>query len=327
MKILPVDVFLSSRTDELDDLLVVVNSFERRCFAFLQKISQQHIPYKAKAVACVIYSDRGDLPIRQRAESNLKTLIRLAESASLYKKIYPIHLEPYDVLLPIRSFKNLFSSIPNKSSVVVDISTLPKIHLIYLIDEAVRSKRLSRLRLVYTRARYGKYDALSWGAEEPIILPSFGKPRFSETGKTRLLLFCGLEPERSYCVWRRFGQDRCIRLFIDAGEEDFDRPTSRAIRYNNFDERESPIILPAFRPAEVLAKIKDIYEDCVSTGDHLFIAPFATKWEAYAVWKFFSQSEQQLDASIVYCAPGRLNATGYTVDEWGDLVYSEVGLV
>ena len=320
MIVLPMDIFLSGVEGKPDDLVILANSFEKRCIAFASKLERQPQRYKAQSVTLLTYSDRGDRLVRQKCNANFRSIERVGKDLSLTGNVYQLYLEPYEVLPAIRNFRNLFSSIANQSSVVVDISTIPKIHLIYLIDEAFNSNRVSILRLVYTRARYGKYDALSWGAEEPVILPKFGKPRFSEPGKSCLVLFCGLEPERSYSIWRRFGQDRCIRFFIDSGEDDFDRPTSRAIRFSNFDEREPPIILPAFRPEEVLLKIWSVYQECKQNGEHLFIAPLTTKWEACAVWEFFHELGNDADASIVYCAPGRFNASGYTVDEFGDLL-------
>jgi len=49
-------------------------------------------------------------------------------------------------------------------------------------------------------------------------------------------------------------------------------------------------------------------------------------WEACAVWQFFRSHERKLDASIVYSAPGTYNAAGYTVDEWGDLLFADIRL-
>ncbi len=327
MKVLPIDIFLSSYEEKNDDLLILVNSFEKRCYAFANRLVQQTQKYKAISVAIIMYSDRGDRLVKQKCNVNQKVLEHCAKNISINGNIYSIYLEPYEIFSTIRVFRDLFSSIPKDSSVVVDISTMPKMHLIYFIDEAYNSNRVTTLRLVYTRARYGKYDALSWGAEDPLILPKFGNPNFSEPGKSCLLLFCGLEPERSYSIWRRFGQDRCIMCFIDSGEDDFDRPTLRAIRYNNFDERERPIIISAFQPEKVYSKILSIYNECKQNKDHLFIAPLTTKWEAYAIWKFFKDLGTEINASIVYCPPGRFNSSGYTVDEFGDILFSQIDII
>lgn len=324
MRILHTEYCLPIQTNKDDDLLILANSFEKRCLSFAQKTAMQKTPFKAKSVILFTYSDRGDSFVKQKCKINYKDLLTYAKIIST-SDVTVLSFEPYEIWSTIKMYKNIFASIPNDSSVTIDISTIPKIHLFYLLEEAHNSKRVNKLRLAYTRARYGKYDALSWGAEEPFALPLFGQPRLSNQDKSHLVLFCGLEPERSYSVWRHYGQDRCTKIFIDSGEDDFDRPTSRAMRYNNFDERETPLILPAFDNTDkIINQINAIYCQCKLKNEYLFISPFTTKWEACAIWEFFHRHSNRVEASIIYCAPGRFNTSGYTVDETGDLLFAEM---
>lgn len=323
MKVYPINIFLPLGRSKQDDLLIIANSFEERCSAFVEKLVEQDNNYRPNSTIIFFYSDRNDNSVKQRATKNLDKIKHFATILS-GNNVNIIYSHPYDIFNIIDSFKNIFSTLPYDSSIVIDISTIPKINLFYLLNEAVLSTRISNVRLVYTRPRYGKYDALSWGAEEPFILPYFGKPKLYKELKSCLLLFCGLEPDRSYSIWKRFGKDRCIKVFIDTGDNYSDRITNRAIRLHNFEQREEYRVVPAFQPDIVKSFLNDIYKEVKSQGFYLYIAPLTTKWEAIAVWDFFKDNKNNIMANIVYCSPGRFNTTGYSIDYWKDILYSKI---
>jgi len=261
--------------------------------------------------------------VRHRAGVNLARLLK--QSKRITDTVEVLDLEPYEMLSTLLTLETLSASLSKEAAVLVDISTLTKPHVVYVLEAMLKGKRATQLRVAYTRARYGRYDALSWGAEEPIVLPRFGKPRaFSDMG-SRLAVFCGLEPERCYSVWRRFGQDESQRYFIDSGEEDVDRCADRAIKFNSYGQ-EQPKVLRAFAPDEVVAELMTSYRECRLLGKHFYVSPLTTKWEALAVWEFFRLAGQDAEASIVYAAPGRYNTASYTLEHWGATLVADIDM-
>jgi len=306
--------FRPSGSKDRDDLLVVSSSFERRCVGFCEFLASSASDYRAKSAICIRYSDRGDALIRSRA-------IRLgAELGALVDRIAESkldeHMEPYAIIEPIEVFRQHLDCLVPGASVVVDLSTITKLHCLYLVDAGLKSHRVAEMRVVYTRARYGRHDTLSWGAEEPVLLPGFGRPRqFDE--RSHLVMFCGLEPDRSYSVWRRFGQEGCTAVYVDSGDEDIDRCAFRARRLHTFATTATVETLPAFRPLEVADFLRAKYDGLRNEGRYMYIAPMTTKWEVVALPLFFARLPVDAAAGIVYASPGRLNASGHTRDELG----------
>lgn len=315
MRVAPASTFLPAAEAGADTLYLASSSFERRCLQFASLLTRSAPNYRADGVELLRYSDRGDVAVRARVQRYYPKLRRLLE------RIGPVNeqsVEPYAILEAGELFDEMFCALPRGSSVVMDVSTLTKLHVFYAIDSAFRSTRVSTMRVVYSRASYGRYDTLSWGAEEPIILPKFGVARRQPLSKERLLIFCGLEPDRNYSIWRRFGQHGCTMVFVDGGDNDFDRCADRAETLNNFDSKALRMRIPAFSPDIALKIMEDEYERCRADDEYLYIAPMTTKWEILATWEFFRGTSDPRCAAIVYSSPGRLNSRGHTRDEEGE---------
>lgn len=308
-----------------DALFIACNSFERRCLAIATDLARSGRPYRARDVVIIVYGDRGDSKLRQKADAHLGELLQFTRGLAEGHAPERVDLEPYDLIGARTAFDSMFRSLGPNAHVLCDISTFTKPHLLFLLESAERSGRVASLRLAYTRARYGRYDALSWGAEEPTVLPVFGNPRSLDDAGSRLILFCGLEPERCYSVWRRFGQESMTQWFIDSGAEDLDRCAERAIRYNaSYAKDAHPRVLNAFDIDAVVQALEDEYAACRVSRRHLFIAPMTTKWEAIATWEFFRRKGMDADSSIVYASPGRFNVSGRTRETWGDILVADV---
>lgn len=304
-----------------DALFICASSFERRCVGVIERLRGQVPSYGAERVLLLRYSDRGDSRIKARVrdyEPFLREgLSRIGKGGLVEEEA----LEPFETMVPYGVFYNTFSVLSAGSAVVIDVSTIPKMHVLLLLHAAKRCGKISSLRLLYTRARYGRFDTLSWGAEEPMVLPYFGQPRLAAT-ESSLVLFCGLEPERSYSVWRRFGKAKSFFVYIDSGAGDLDRCAERAKRLHAFDPRGEEVILPAFDPSRVSAWLDDLHKESIAEDRYLYVAPLASKWEVAAVWRFFET--RTVAGSIVYASPGRLNASGHTLDDLGEVLLSEV---
>jgi hypothetical protein len=324
MDVAVAQTFRASGRRRADALLIASTSFERRCLGFATFLAEKAPSYKAEAVLLISYSDRSDRLIRARVQRFSPSLGELLKNVSEGRRVERQQLEPYEIVPAFELFQQVFSSIGRGSSVVVDISTITKVHLLYILEAARLSGRVGELRLVYTRARYGRYDTLSWGAEEPVVLPSFGAPRLEGKGGESLVLFCGLEPDRCYSVWRRYGQDSTTTVFVDGGDEDYDRCADRAERLNSFDAQATRFRVPAFQPDQVLRVLRTSYEEAVKRGRYLYISPLTTKWEILAVWLFFREIGPDALAAVLYSAPGRLNASGHTRDELGECLVTKV---
>lgn len=303
-----------------DTLLIASTSFERRCLGFASFLAEKAPAYRADNVLLLSYSERGDRVVRSRVQRFAPSLSKLLVNVCVTNRLDKQELEPYEIVSAFEIFQQIFSSISRGASVVIDISTITKVHLLYLLEAARLSGRVEELRLVYTRARYGRYDTLSWGAEEPVVLPSFGAPRLERAGGESLVLFCGLEPERCYSVWRRYGQSTTTQVFVDAGDEDYDKCADRAERLNAFDAQATRKRVLAFSPNEVVNMLRNAYEEALSRQQHLYVCPLTTKWEILAVWLFFREVGANARAGVLYAAPGRLNAAGHTRDELGDVL-------
>jgi len=308
---------------DADSLLIVSSSFERRCLGFCSHLRKNAPHYRADQVLLLSYDDRGDATVRARVARFAPQLRTLVQTIATGNKIEQHTMDPYAILDAREYFGGVFASLPVNSSVVVDVSTISKLHLLYILDAAANSARIGRLKLAYTRARYGRYDTLSWGAEEPLVLPGFGRPRAPHQDE-HLLLFCGLEPDRCYSIWRRFGQNACTRIFIDSGKDDLDRCAERAKRLNAYDPRTTTDELPAFDPDGALRLIESKYLEATSRGEYLYVAPMTTKWEVLAVWQFMRSKKLDANAGIVYAVPGRLNAAGHTWDDLGECLVADV---
>ena len=303
-----------------DTLLITSSSFERRCLGFCSYLQEEAPKYRSETVLLLGYDDRGDSTIRRRVARHADELRALAKRIAIGGGVTSQTLDPYNIRETYSFFAEMFGCLPKASSVVVDISTLTKISLLYLLKAAKESGRVGKLRLVYTRANYGRRDMLSWGAEEPIILPGFGRPRHPNQKDIRLVLFCGLEPDRSYSIWRRFGQGSCATIYVGGDATDVDQCAKRAERAHNFIERAEVVRIGAFDPDGVVRLLADEVERSGNRGGHVFVAPMTTKWEIVGVWRYFDGVGDSVSACVLYAAPGRLNASGRTLDEFGDCV-------
>lgn len=327
MKIRPITAFFPEGKRAADNLLITSSSFEKRCLGFVSYLRKNAPEYRADAVLLIRYSERGDAAIAARARRWSGELVSLLQSVSNDGHVEHQFLDPYALIEAWQFFSAVFREIPNGSSVVVDISTMTKLHVMYLLEAARKSPRVDSLRLVYTRAQYGRYDTLSWGAEDPVVVPAFGRPRRTDRQSERLILFCGLEPDRCYSIWRRFGQSNTIKVFIDSGDQDIDRCADRAMRLNYYGAKATVVTQPAFRPDLITQFLHAQYKAALSAGDYLYIAPMTTKWEIIAVCDFFAEiGIDEADAAILYSAPGRLNASGHTRDELGECLFAPLRL-
>jgi hypothetical protein len=320
MPIVPASVVLPVGNRQQDTLLILSTSFEARCLGFASHLRERAPRYTPESVLVVHYDERGDVAIRARTTRFAPQLMVLARRIG--QRVLEDTIDPFGVVDASHSFRDLFAGLPESSSVVIDVSTLSKLHVLLLLNAARRSERVQSLRLAYTRARYGRYDTLSWGAYEPIIVPGFGRPSSNPDASTRLLLFCGLEPDRAYSIWRRFGGET-IRVFVDGGANDPDRCAERAERFAGFEHGTGRIVCEAFAPDRVLELIQTQYREAEARSQYLLIAPLTTKWEVLATWAFFQLPETPR-AAVVYAAPGRLNATGHTLDHMGDCFVATV---
>jgi hypothetical protein len=321
---LPASPFLPRyRGREADSLLIAASSFERRCLGFVSFLAQQEASYRAEQVVLLNYDDRGDALVRQRVARHRPELEQGLRRIASTNVIGQQSVGPYAVYDAIDTFGDLFRSVGQDASVVVDVSTMPKLHMLYLLRAAANSTRISSLRLVYTRARYGRFDTLSRGAEEPLILPYFGQAPDGEARPIHLVLFCGLEPGRSYVTWRRLGQHCTTKVFIDSGPDDTDRCASRAMQLHDFAPSARQVVLGAFDVEATVQFLEEVYEQCQERKEYMYIAPFTTKWELLSVWEFFNRCKER-QAGIAYAAPGRLNASGHTLDRLGEVVVAEV---
>lgn len=324
MIVRPIERLLPAYGRSADSLLVVTTSFERRCLGFVERALAQVPPYRVDRTLLISYSDRGDRSVKDGVKRFARTLKSYAERLTVKQKVDSRFLEPFEISEAYEIFLDCFRSIDHDSSVVVDVSTMTKLHVFYLLEAAWASKRVALLRFVYTRARYGRYDTLSWGAEEPIILPMFGAPRLARHKQEHLVLICGLEPDRAYSIWRRFGQARCTQVYVDSGADDPDRCAYRAVHMNSFDPIAERKFVNAFAPSEFANMLQQLYVESKSREEYLYVAPLATKWEIVATWHFFRKLEQEPDAGILYCAPGRLNVAGHTLEELGECISADV---
>jgi hypothetical protein len=319
-----VSTFLPFKKRKADTLLLLCSSFEQRCLGFASHLMSRAAGYRAETVLVLTYDDREDSSVRARVGRFLPDLRKLAASLSVSGRPETQNIAPFGLIEGAEFFERLFATLPQEASVVVDISTMTRLHLLYMLEAAAQSARIASLRLAYTRARYGRYDTLSWGGEEPVILPGFGRPRRGEKERSRLLLFCGLEPDRCYSIWRRFGQEMCSKVLIDSGEEDLDRCSERAERLNSYSSESEVVRLPAFQPDAVASYIESEYRNASDANIYLYLAPMTTKWEVIAVWEFFRRAKATPGAAVVYSAPGRLNASGHTRDEPGECLVATV---
>jgi hypothetical protein len=306
-----------------DSLLIVCSSFERRCLGFLRFLEVSARDYRAENVVCVQYGDLGDRQVRERIARFLPEVLSMARRVAGGRPVFEERLGAFDTVEPLGVFRALFASLASGATVTIDISTFPRLHLLYLLEAAMECGRVASLRVVYTRARYGRYDTLSWGSEEPIIVPRLGAAKRDEQARDRLLLFCGLEPDRNYSIWKRFGQNACTAVFVDSGAEDIDRCIDRAMRFNGFVAAQARTIR-AFQPEAATDLIEEEYRSATKDGEYLYIAPMTTKWEVLASWAFFRRCGWDVQAGVVYSRPGRLNATGHTLDGLGECLIGQV---
>lgn len=324
MQIGPLSTFLPNSEKEHDTLVILSSSFEQRCLGFANFLRRQASAYRTDGVLMLRFDDRGDALVRGRMNRLLPELRSLAKRIAADGRVDEHAMDPFSIVEAAEFYRGLFANMRRGASVVVDISTISKLHVLYILQMAKLSSRVSQLRLVYTRARYGRYDTLSWGAEEPIVVPGFGQPPKALQHLDRLILFCGLEPDRCYSIWRRFGQSACLKVFIDAGEQDPDRCAERSERLNAFGPSDRRIMLPAFEPGKVETLLTQEYEEAKSGNEYLYIAPMTTKWEIVAAWRFMDRLGPEGQAGLVYVVPGRLNASGHTRDDLGECLVATV---
>ena len=309
-----------------DDLLVVSESFEARCVGLSDRLMSAGAGYVASRLAVIRYGDKGNRRVRERVRRHAAALRHATQALCPEDARTDYELDGHAVLTANKVFSDLLKSVADGGSVTVDISTLTKLHVLYLTRAALREvPRLKRVIFAYTRARYNSRDSLTEGAAEPIVAPLFGSPRLGD-GRSFLVLFAGLEPQRSFSVWRYYGQEGGLCVFVDSGPTDIDRCASRAKRMHRFLASEAAwadTTIPAFSPTSVVELLSATLAQCDAMGQHMFVAPLTTKWESAGVAEFFVR-HPEAEGSVVYAAPGVYDVDAHHAQFRGDVMVSLV---
>jgi hypothetical protein len=307
------------------EILITSSSFETRCLGVISMLSSELSRYSADHAVIVNYTDEGDADVGRRAEELGDALRYRVAAVTHGHEVEEITLEPHAMLPAASRFTELLDAAPVGSTITIDITTLTKPHVMFLAAAAYRHEHVAQMRLLYTRAaRYGRGEALSWGAQEPLVLPLFGQPMIPGRSSS-LLLFCGLEPNRSYAVWKQYSSAKAGWLAFVSPSGDSDGVLSRAQSWHEFVRRGGwrEIVLPAFSPHLTREFVQSVVLECEQRHEHLFICPLTTKWEALAVAMCFGENPD-MDASVVYAAPGRYNARAYSGRGWGAVLESSL---
>jgi hypothetical protein len=185
------------------------------------------------------------------------------------------------------------------------------------------------VRLLYTRTSYALREPMSWGAKEPVILPGFGEaPILAGFGEapqsqadTAMVMFCGLEANRSYAAFKRYASTRGWLVYVRPDGGDLDGIVRRAESYHRFAEDAGwkRLEVATAAPGEVADLLSGVMEQCNRIGAHLLISPLTTKWEVLGTWLFFGRNPT-CEASVIYTPPGRYNCDAYRRRPWGGVL-------
>ena len=142
IRVTPVESFFPSPDRETDTLLVWSTSFEQRCLGFPQFLARSAPTYRADSVVVIDYDDRGDPAVRSRVPRFAPAVRRLGATFAADRRLHQETLDPYGVLDGVDYFHTLFNALPEQSSVVVDVSTLSKLHVLLLIEQRVGGSQM-----------------------------------------------------------------------------------------------------------------------------------------------------------------------------------------
>lgn len=308
----PTEISYLVGSDHVHHALVVSASFEPRCAGATTLLRRPMSDYEPSYVALIEYGFEGDRSVERSSRLNGQVLLRELESLGGVGSLARLRLEPHETANASASFAAWMNLLPPGTCLTVDITTLTKLHVMLLLEEASRHEHVNQVVLLYTRGSYGRYDPLSWGAKEAYVVPGFGRAKDPD-GTAALLLFCGLEPNRSYSIVKEFSAVRRGELvFVSPGSESLDDVVQRSRKWHRFafTRGYSERTIPALSPSAGLELLRAASSE-LAPNEHLLIAPLTTKWEAVATWLFFTEHPAS-NASVVYAAPGRYNVDAYT---------------
>jgi hypothetical protein len=215
-----------------DDLFLCCTSFEERCVAASQRLSEI---YQAR-LSCIFRfmpSDTDEDGFDEARDRNAAKLANLLKGKTLEVEPATIICDKLNVEDGVSQLSRILDAhFPGGCQLVtIDMSSFTKVYFWKLMLFLVERYSAKRVRVLYTRSRSIPSDALTAGAHPPIRLPRFSG-KFSPARRTLLLGFVGFEPQRAILVYEEFEPDRA-ELFVSYNPQ---RPEyfERALKVNEY---------------------------------------------------------------------------------------------
>ena len=209
--------YLRSSSGEMDDLLIIANSFEPRCLFAVSTARSSGYLARRSLIINFESSNLAHAKIKARHLSLIRTSLG---GVSRINSIYELETRKYDAIAFAGDVCRYLSGIGAVKRVLVDISTFTKCTLATLLSILFRMFPLVNVRCVWTPGVYGDSLEITRGIKETFAVPGFGGVGWRECRV--LVLFLGQELSRAYALWRAVDPD-VVYMIASESEYEYDQ--------------------------------------------------------------------------------------------------------
>lgn len=282
---------------EVDDVLVVAASWERRCLGLVERLGN----YRARKVLLVIYDGTSALK-----EEHIKLLRERLPAIGPVAEIPTLHANPLESVR--ETVERIRKESPNRPPrIAIDVSTLTRKHLLQLLQGLDRARQLTRCRLFHTEPL--DYDTrddepMAEGISEVKAIETFSGDNVPSRDSV-LILFLGYEGRRSQALWEHLEPNILLAVIPDPPyRPEWSGRTENQNRYLlSCISKERVYRCDSLDPDSSL----ELLEALVSEYDHkkyrFQVAPVGTKAQTIGIYRFWRRNPALL--TIMYASPTR----------------------
>ena len=305
-----------------DDVLIVANSFERRCLFAVE--SGAASGYAARRVLLIEYESANQDHARAKA-IHREAFERLAPRVSLTGTTEPLYTQKYDVIRFQRDIRRRLATLGHPATLTIDISTFTKCTLVSLLSIVRNYWPSCEVRCVWTPAVYPAEQALTRGVRDVFAVPGFGG--MGDPEARILVVFLGQEADRTYSLWRAVDPSM---IFLIAGESAYSRTPARKILENTLAFNSlcdcTEFTVNAVDPNAAVAVLRQISsrlrDSSSGASSSVAVACLGTKLQTLGLWSFLSEIRDFPGQSwtLVYASPRALRDDHQIHDYYPQLI-------
>ncbi len=292
-------------SNEPDDIFICAGSPETRCLGAVRKLETT---YKSKAIFIWKYSHKNE-----RREKHLNEMREILKNKGYIEEFVIDEESPIPIIsnIMMEMDKYIIGSLSPK--ITIDISTIIKWHLLFLLKALDLKGLLDRCRFLYTEPEeyfFDLFQPLSFGLKEIFPIPLYsGNLDFVKDHL--LVIMLGYEGDRAMALLENIDPTECLLLVPkpayhpewEGRTEEMNKEIINIVGESNIK------YIHSRNPVLVAEQLKNILYD-MNLKYNCLISPMGTKPQTFGLYLYWINSPA--NTSLIYSAPLRHNDLFYS---------------